>query len=103
MANPIPTFSHVVTYIRDNYPNFSFIDVVEPRADGRFEGTGSTVPEEISNDFIRKIWGNRPLITAGGYDRRTALDVAENKGDIIAFSRAFIANVSTFLYPDIAC
>ena len=100
MANPIPTFSHVVTYIRDNYPNFSFIDLVEPRADSRFEETSSVVPEEINNDFIRKIWGDRPLITAGAYDRRTALDVAENKGDLIAFSRAFMANVSTFLCLD---
>lgn len=99
MDNPIPTFSHIVSYIRDTYPDFSYIHLIEPRSDTRFEG--SVVPEDINNDFIRKIWGNRPLITAGGYDRETALDVAETKGDIIAFSRAFISNVSTHFSDEI--
>lgn len=48
-----------------------------------------------SNDFIRDIWRPRPLISAGGYTRETAIDVAEKKGDLIAFGRSFIGNVST--------
>ena len=93
MDDPIPTFSHIVSYIRDSHPKLSYIHVVEPRSDPRFDDSG-VIPEKINNDFIRKIWADRPLITAGGYTRATALSVAENKGDIIAFSRAFIANVS---------
>lgn len=46
-----------------------------------------------SNDFIREIWAPRPLITAGGYTRDLALEVAETKGDLIGFGRPFIPNV----------
>lgn len=46
-----------------------------------------------SNDFIREIWKPRPLISAGGYNRETALAVAETKGDLVAFGRYFISNV----------
>jgi len=90
MDDPVPTFSHIVSHIREKYPDFAYLHLVEPRSDTRFPG--GVVPEEISNDFIRKIWGDKPLITAGGYNRSTALDVAERKGDIIAFSRLYIAN-----------
>ena len=47
-----------------------------------------------SNDFIREIWSPRPIISAGGYNRDRALEVAETKGDLIAFGRLFISNVS---------
>ncbi len=47
-----------------------------------------------SNDFIREIWRPRPLISAGGYDRDLALQEAESTGDLIAFGRYFISNVS---------
>ena len=47
-----------------------------------------------SNDFIREIWGPRPIISAGGYDRDLAIEFADTKGDLIAFGRYFISNVS---------
>jgi 2,4-dienoyl-CoA reductase-like NADH-dependent reductase (Old Yellow Enzyme family) len=46
-----------------------------------------------TNDFIRKIWSPRPLISAGGYTRELAIDTAETKGDLIAVGRLFISNV----------
>ena len=46
-----------------------------------------------SNDFLREIWQPRPFISAGGYTAELALEVAENKGDLIAAGRLFIANV----------
>ena len=49
-----------------------------------------------SNDFIRDIWRPRPIISAGGYTRETALEVAETKGDLIAFGRLFIGTVSSY-------
>ncbi|KAF7344506.1 putative inactive dehydrogenase EasA [Mycena sanguinolenta] len=36
--------------------------------------------------------GTAPLISAGGYTRETAIAAAEEKGDLIAFSRPYIAN-----------
>ncbi|KAJ7078061.1 hypothetical protein C8R44DRAFT_97613 [Mycena epipterygia] len=85
MADPKPTYAYVVTEIRDRHPDLAYIHVVEPPPDD---------DATASNDFIRKIWGERALISAGGYsdDRESGFRVAEEKGDIIAYARAFIAN-----------
>ena len=53
----------------------------------------SDVPPPQSNEFIRTLWAPRPLISAGAYTRDTAIQVAETKGDLIAFGRPFIGNV----------
>ena len=91
MKDPVPQFSHVVSRIRDHHPNLSYIHVVEPRIDGSFE---SDVPAGQSNDFIRELWGSRPLVYAGGYARQDAIDAADNNNVLVAFGRHFIANVS---------
>ena len=56
-------------------------------------GTDTPSPRSQSNDFIRDIWGSRPLVSAGAYTRESAIRVAETKGDLIAFGRPFIGNV----------
>ncbi|KAJ7608655.1 NADH:flavin oxidoreductase/NADH oxidase [Roridomyces roridus] len=89
-AGPKPTFTYLVTQLRDRYPDLAYLHVVEPRADGI--ETVEHVKDGYSNDFIREIWGDRPLISAGGYTRETALAVAEEKGDLIAFSRSYVSN-----------
>lgn len=94
MADPIPTFSYLVSKLKDLYPNFAYLQVVEPRLQGIDDIEPAKIPAHESNDFIRAIWSPRPLISAGGYTRATAIEVAENKGDIIAFGRHYISNVS---------
>jgi 2,4-dienoyl-CoA reductase-like NADH-dependent reductase (Old Yellow Enzyme family) len=91
-ADPKPTYAHLVTEIRDRYPDFAYLHVVEPRVDG--SQTVEVIKDGYSNDFIRDIWGDRRLISAGGYTRDTAIAAAEGKGDLIAFARPYIANVS---------
>jgi NADPH2 dehydrogenase len=88
--HPKPTYTHLVTELRDRYPELAYLHVVEPRVDG--SETVETIKEGYSNDFIRDIWGDRRLISAGGYTRETALAAAEEKGDLIAFARPYIAN-----------
>ncbi|KAJ7146449.1 hypothetical protein C8R44DRAFT_600605 [Mycena epipterygia] len=88
--NPKPTYAHLVTQLRERYPDFAYVHIVEPRADGT--ETVKEVKEGYSNDFIRDIWGDRRLISAGGYTRETAIAAAEEKGDLIAFARPYIAN-----------
>ncbi|KAJ7266862.1 NADH:flavin oxidoreductase/NADH oxidase [Mycena haematopus] len=83
------TYAHFVTQLRDRYPELAYLHVVEPRVDG---SSTVDIKEGYSNDFIREIWGDRRLISAGGYTRETAIAVAEEKGDLIAFSRPYIAN-----------
>jgi NADPH2 dehydrogenase len=92
MKDPVAQFTDIVTRIRDLHPSLSYIHLVEPRIDGM--KIRVDIPIGHSNDFIRNIWAPRPLVTAGGYNPETAKDVAESKGDLIAFGRPFIANVS---------
>ncbi|KAJ7439984.1 hypothetical protein FB451DRAFT_1355599 [Mycena latifolia] len=88
--NPKPMYTHLVTEFRERYPDLAYLHVIEPRADG--DHSVDVVKEGASNDFLRDIWGDRPLISAGGYTRETAIAVAEEKGDLVAFARPYIAN-----------
>ncbi|KAH9945535.1 hypothetical protein B0H21DRAFT_433075 [Amylocystis lapponica] len=89
MADPEPTFAHLVAQLVARHPNLAYIHAVEPRA----EGPGDrAVRAGESNDFLRALWAPRPFISAGGYNRARALADAEEKGDLVAFGRLFISN-----------
>jgi hypothetical protein len=92
MTDPKPQYGYLVKEIRDRHPDFSYIHVIKD-----YDPVNSAA--SASNDSIRQIWGNRPLISAGGYgeDPERGIRVAKKRGDIIAYSRAFIANVGIFL------
>jgi len=79
MKDPLPTFTSFVERIRDAHPNFAYIHVIEDRA-------------KDASDALRKIWGDRPYIAAGGFDRASAISTVEKHGGLIAFGRHFIAN-----------
>ncbi|OJT02513.1 hypothetical protein TRAPUB_6930 [Trametes pubescens] len=89
MKDPIPTFSNLVTRLREQYPDLAYIHVVEPGVLGFIDVEQR---KEESNDFIRDIWLPRLLISAGRYDRETAIAHADKTGELIAFGRRFIAN-----------
>ncbi|KAJ7439987.1 NADH:flavin oxidoreductase/NADH oxidase [Mycena latifolia] len=89
VEDPKPMYTHLVTELRDRYPELAYLHVIEPRVDGNMT---VEIKEGHSNDFIRDIWGDRTLISAGGYTRETAIAVAEEKGDLVAFCRSYIAN-----------
>ncbi|KAI0636632.1 FMN-linked oxidoreductase [Trametes polyzona] len=89
MKDPIPTFSYLVTRLREQHPDLAYVHVIEPAVNGSVEGEAR--PEE-SNDFIRDIWLPRPLISAGRYNRESAIKRAEETGELIAFGRHFLAN-----------
>ena len=108
MADPKPTFSYLVTEIARRWPSLAYIHVVEPRVSGvddreveegevrlaHFSVSVFWLSTLQSNDFLREIWKPRPFISAGGYTREVALEVAETKNDLIAVGRLFISNVS---------
>ncbi|KAJ7578132.1 hypothetical protein C8J56DRAFT_1111964 [Mycena floridula] len=89
MEDPIPTFTYLVSQIKERYPDLSYLHVVEPRVSGDDDETLGIGKD--SNDFLRKIWYPKSLISAGGYTRETALLAAE-KGDLVAFGRLFTSN-----------
>ncbi|KAF8313586.1 FMN-linked oxidoreductase [Clavulina sp. PMI_390] len=91
MADPVPTFSHVIEQIKQRYPNFMYLHMIEPRIAGNDDSPGQ--PGE-SNDFARDIWAPRPYLAAGGYSQEPEKGVAaaEEDGMLIVFGRAFISN-----------
>ncbi|KAI0686453.1 hypothetical protein BC835DRAFT_1288004 [Cytidiella melzeri] len=91
MEDPKPTYEYLVKQLTERYPRLAFLDVVEPGINGNIVSLDQLSIEQ-SNDFIRSIWSPRPLVSAGGYTRDRAMQVADIKGDLIAFGHLFIAN-----------
>ena len=96
MKDPVPQFTNVITRIRDLYPNFSYIHIIEPRVDGLITRDAVNSHEVSQSDFIHDLWAPRPLISSGAFDRKLGLEVAEKKGHLIAYGRPFISNVSSY-------
>ncbi|KAI3619954.1 hypothetical protein WG66_002788 [Moniliophthora roreri] len=89
MEDPIPTYSYLISQLKSLHPNLAYLHAVEPRVSGIGD---QEVLEGESNDFVRRIWLPRPLISAGGYKRQDALETAQEEGMLIAFGRHFISN-----------
>lgn len=99
MKDPKPTFSHLVTQLRENHPNLAYLHIVEPRVDGSISRDNDADSESESNQFIRDIWAPRPIIAAGAFTRETALHRAEEQSnELVAFGRMFISNVSRYCH-----
>jgi len=92
MPDPVPTFSEVVTRIRDDHPGFAYIHVLEPTADYRPKEQSGKGIEGESNKFLRDIWGDRPYIANYGFERDSAIETVEREGGLISFGRHFISN-----------
>ncbi|EIW56407.1 NADH:flavin oxidoreductase/NADH oxidase [Trametes versicolor FP-101664 SS1] len=90
MDDPVPTFTYLVSEVVETHPDLAFIHLVEPGVGG---GSDIEAKAGESNDFIRKLWLPRPLITAGRYTRELAIARAEEiPGELPAFGRLFISN-----------
>ncbi|KAJ7348519.1 hypothetical protein DFH08DRAFT_914338 [Mycena albidolilacea] len=76
MADPLPTFSYVVSELAARHPSLAYLHLVEPRVNGNHG----------SNDVFRALWAPRRLVRAGGFTRGDALEAGE-EGDLVAFER----------------
>lgn len=92
MADPLPTFSYVVSQLAARHPNLAYLHLVEPRISGNATRDDDAVAKHESNDPLRALWAPRPLVRAGGFTREGAIEAAES-GDLIAFGRLYISNV----------
>jgi NADPH2 dehydrogenase len=99
MPDPVPTFTEVVTRIRDDHPDFAYIHVLEPTTHHRpvGEGESETGKYEDSNKFLRDIWGDRPYIANCDLGRDSAIELVEKDGGLVSFGRHFISNVSVLM------
>jgi NADPH2 dehydrogenase len=84
----------VHSQVRDAHPNFAYIHVVEPRLDGIIDSDVTDENRAHSNEALRKAWGDRTYIAAGGMDGVAASKMVEKYGGMVAFGRHFISNVS---------
>ncbi|KAJ7749804.1 hypothetical protein DFH07DRAFT_828423 [Mycena maculata] len=91
MADPIPTFSYVISQLAARHPNLAYIHLVEPRINGNTTRPEGEVGTHESNEALRAIWAPRPWIRAGGFTREGALEAAQS-GDLVAFGRLYISN-----------
>jgi NADPH2 dehydrogenase len=96
--NPVPTFSYIIEQLRDHFPQLAYLHLIEPGVQGNADTPAGA---EESNDFARKVWGERPLIAAGGFTAESAKATVEQKGGLIAFGRHFISNVCILLVTDL--
>ncbi|KAJ7753303.1 FMN-linked oxidoreductase [Mycena olivaceomarginata] len=93
MADPVPTYSHIVSELKRLHPTLAYIHVIEPRISADSSVDASPQNAAQSNDFIRDIWGDRPLISGGGFTRDSGIKLAEErKNSLVAYGRHFIAN-----------
>lgn len=93
MMDPVPQFTHLVSSLKSAHPDLAYIHVVDPIIYGDRTSSPETVGKHESNDFLRAVWSPRPLISAGGYTRESAIKAADATGDLIAFGRQYISNV----------
>ena len=106
MKDPVPTFTYYITQIIQQHPDLAYLHATEKRMEspqGHNASSDAFMSEGTENDFIRQLWSaygtnGRRLITAGGYTRETGMRVAQRKGDLIAYGRLFISNVSFFCF-----
>lgn len=89
MADPIPTFTHVIKELARQFPDLAYLHVTE--------AYGQNTTDSI--DFARKIWQPRPFISAGGYNSKSAIAAADATDAAIGFGRWFISNVCLFSSP----
>ncbi|ORY02891.1 FMN-linked oxidoreductase [Basidiobolus meristosporus CBS 931.73] len=86
---PVETFSYLTSEIQKRFANLAFLHFIKPRISGDTEIEGDEQP--LGLEPFREIWKGA-FISAGGYTPESALEAAEQTGDLIAFGRHFIAN-----------
>ncbi|KAI9432674.1 hypothetical protein H4582DRAFT_2061507 [Lactarius indigo] len=97
MPDPIPTYTELVTRVRDTYPDLAYLHVIEITNMVRTFGQTET---KQPTKFLRDIWGKRPYIANGSYERDTAIEAVEKEGGLVSFGRYFISNVGVnYLIP----
>lgn len=89
MTDPIPQYTHFISSIKSAHPELAYFHAIEPGLEG---SEGAFTSDDVSNDFLREIWGRKPFISAGGYTRESAIARADADGGLVAFGRQFIAN-----------
>ena len=99
MADPIPTFSYLISKLKDKHPNLAYIHSIEARVIANYDVDAEKISDNETNDTFRKIWGERPFITNGGFKTSDDIvDTVKEKGGLVAMGRYFISNVGIHIH-----
>jgi NADPH2 dehydrogenase len=91
MEDPKPTFTYFVSQVEERFPNLAYLHAVEP---GIADSEDYDCDDSDSNEFLRKIWGDKVFIATGGYSPETAAETVSTQGGLIAFGRHYLATLS---------
>jgi NADPH2 dehydrogenase len=94
MADPVPQFTHVIKELSSL--GIAYLNLIESRVSG--DGSVETEESESNLPFL-EAWGKeRPVIVAGGYTAKNAVEavgpggIYDGRKVVIAFGRHFVSN-----------
>ncbi|KAI0676096.1 NADH:flavin oxidoreductase/NADH oxidase [Trametes maxima] len=87
LKDPKPQFTYLVEQFKQRFPQLAYLHITSK---GAPDNKGPENPDE--EHFIHALWAPRLVVTTGGYDRESALKIAEETGQLVGFGRPFIAN-----------
>lgn len=100
MANPdnVEVFTKLCQAIRDRFPNFGYVHMVESRGDpaklANWATAAGDAPDAETLNPFREIFEGSPtaFLSAGGYTGDLARDVVKSHGGAVVFGRIFISS-----------
>lgn len=78
----------MIKKIKEKFPNLAYLHAIEPR---QYWNGHEHITQEKNTLIYKNLWGN-PFITAGGHDRDSAIQMAEQENTLVAFGRYFLSN-----------
>lgn len=95
----LETWSHLSRSLKARLPKLSYVSFIEPRYEQIFSEAekqkflDSWGLPNIDLSLFRRIWGETPFLSAGGYDDKNSWNLIESgQYDALLFGRYFISN-----------
>ncbi|KAM0519129.1 hypothetical protein ACHAPE_004128 [Trichoderma viride] len=95
----VETWSHLSRELKSRHPRLSYVSFIEPRYEQIFSEAEKArflkswgLPH-VDLSVFRKIWGDTPFFSAGGFDDTNSWGVVESgKYDALLYGRYFVSN-----------
>lgn len=95
----VETWGHLCRELKNRHPRLSYVSFIEPRYEQIFSEAEKVkflkswgLPH-VDLSLFRKIWGDTPFFSAGGFDDTNSWGVVESgKYDALVYGRYFISN-----------
>ena len=80
-----------MSQVKEESPNLAYLHAIEPCAAGADD---HEYDHSDSNEFLRKIWGDKVFISVDGHTPQTAAETASTLGGLVAFGHHYISTMS---------